>query len=1241
MRFILVTHPMKKYLVLLAFIASVNAFAQLGTKHWISPIHSRAPEEVEDHYVYLSTPIVNPFTVVITDGAGNALDNSPITISRGNPARVYVGNGQPSVMFVSQAEVLTPQQNKGLILEGSQPFYVSFRVRSQKQAGYLTSKSSLSLGTDFRLGSIPNGGENYMRNFYASVMATEDNTTVQFSDYNTGVTFANGDTSDQLSVTLNAGETYTVSGYADVAANRDGFIGAHVTADKPVTVNTGNAMGGMSPNGQDFAIDQIVPSSLIGQDYVAIEGGGNSTNERPLVVAHQDNTAIYLNGNPTPVATLTAGDHYLIPNSYYQGSNQRTMYINTSVPAYVYQPIAGNGSNTTPGMNFLPPVNCLLLTEVDLIADIDKIGNTDYEGKVLAITRKGATVTTSPGANSVSISAIPGFPDWEVRVISGLSGNVKVSSTAPLSVGLFGYNGEAGFGGYYTGFGFEGQKAEVKVCENEGPVNILEEIPGSPLSGGTWTPAFASGTDMFESGVDADGEYEYFIDNACSPLRIKVNIETTPAPVIGTINPLEVCDANGDGIEIFDLSIAAAEALNGANPDDHVVTFHITEQDADQNTNPLDLQFESNEPENTLYVRMVNKANYNCYETASFQIIINRPTADAGADLSMTCNDSSLFLDGSNSVGNAALSYSWTTTDGSILAGADTATPEISLPGTYTLTVTDSANGCTASDDVVVTSNFVDVDLSDLDDYTLCDAGLDGDDSDGFTSFDLDAYRAMLSQKVQTNNPSIVPVITLFASEQDAIAHNAPLTGDYTNTSNPQTIYVLAETPNVACAKITTVQLIVNPLPAIDELTLTQCDLDLESAATAQDGIATFDLEELLPEIIAVDADLSVQFYATAADLNTGNAIANPTSYRNTTPINEDIFARLTTAASCDKDITVHLNVAASPMVNTHTIYSCAIEGEAQPVGTFDLQALANDRYAGMDASFYDTTDDAYTEDNALSLPTITTGTTTIYARIENNNQCAFVETISLIVTEPYPIDLQDAYYLCESETGIELTANSNASYYAWYRVADNNALEALSGDPSYFFTVAGNYKLVQTTYFAASNTSCEVEQDFSIIISGPPAIEEIKVSDLSTNNTVTVIASGNGTFEYSLDGGFFQDEPVFENVPPGLYDLIVSDKDGCGTVTRQVSVLGFPEFFTPNGDGFNDTWNLKGATAAESKTQLYIFDRYGKLLKQMNVLSAGWNGTFNGKVLPSEDYWFRAEFEDGRSFSGHFTLKR
>ena len=164
--------------------------------------------------------------------------------------------------------------------------------------------------------------------------------------------------------------------------------------------------------------------------------------------------------------------------------------------------------------------------------------------------------------------------------------------------------------------------------------------------------------------------------------------------------------------------------------------------------------------------------------------------------------------------------------------------------------------------------------------------------------------------------------------------------------------------------------------------------------------------------------------------------------------------------------------------------------------------------------------------------------------------------------------------------------------------------------------------------------------------------LDDISIVDDSNNNSITINDANNNLgeydYEYSLNNEFgpFQDEPFFDNVPAGIHKLYVRDTNNCGTAALEVSIIGYPKFFTPNNDGENDTWNIIGINSDFYPTSsLTIFDRYGKLITEINPMLESWNGLYNGKELPSTDYWFSVELKDNtgkiRRKQGHFSLIR
>ena len=152
--------------------------------------------------------------------------------------------------------------------------------------------------------------------------------------------------------------------------------------------------------------------------------------------------------------------------------------------------------------------------------------------------------------------------------------------------------------------------------------------------------------------------------------------------------------------------------------------------------------------------------------------------------------------------------------------------------------------------------------------------------------------------------------------------------------------------------------------------------------------------------------------------------------------------------------------------------------------------------------------------------------------------------------------------------------------------------------------------------------------------------ISDVLIKDFSGNNSVEIKTMGTGPFEYSLEGITFQDNAMFTNIKAGEYTVYVRDNFNCELSKKQIYVLDYPRFFTPNGDGYNDLWKIKNLYLY-NKAIITIFDRYGKLLKQLNASSSGWNGTYNEVPLPADDYWFNINLVEKNTIKGHFTLKR
>ncbi|HRV56326.1 MAG TPA: T9SS type B sorting domain-containing protein, partial [Mangrovimonas sp.] len=157
-------------------------------------------------------------------------------------------------------------------------------------------------------------------------------------------------------------------------------------------------------------------------------------------------------------------------------------------------------------------------------------------------------------------------------------------------------------------------------------------------------------------------------------------------------------------------------------------------------------------------------------------------------------------------------------------------------------------------------------------------------------------------------------------------------------------------------------------------------------------------------------------------------------------------------------------------------------------------------------------------------------------------------------------------------------------------------------------------------------------------------ALAEISSIELTDNSVVINLSNNGDDFIFALDdiNGLYQDSNIFYGLTPGLHTVYVQDAYNCNTVEVSFNIIGFPDFFTPNNDGYNDHWNILGLEPTNfPNIQLLIFDRYGKLLKSFNPhLSNGWDGKYNGRLVTPDDYWYYLKLPNGKEYRGHFSLK-
>lgn len=433
-----------------------------------------------------------------------------------------------------------------------------------------------------------------------------------------------------------------------------------------------------------------------------------------------------------------------------------------------------------------------------------------------------------------------------------------------------------------------------------------------------------------------------------------------------------------------------------------------------------------------------------------------------------------------------------------------------------------------------------------------------------------------------------------------------------------------------------------------NKVMLTNCLVD-----GSDDTSSTFDLEEAIPMINA-DPSYYYKFYNSLAEAEADTNMLEETVMNITA--SREVFIRVSNQTPCYEIVSLELKISSSrpPENFMYTAGVCDDDGSPDGQFLFDLNeartALLNALPAdeNFTISFYENSDDALNERNRITneanFINYIPGHQELFVRIENENTngCyAIGPYVELVVNEMPEFDLPEFGQFCSLQPSYEIVpSNTGGNYnYEWYDEEGN----LIGNNQEVTVTSPGWYSV-----FAISSEGCTSETKMiEIIDSGPAVLNRENVSITATGDTYEIgiinpELLGIGDYEFALDApsGQYQTDENFYDVLPGTHTLYVRDKNGCGTTSLDLLLFGIPKFFTPNHDGYNDTWNIKGIANGQNY-RIEIYNRYGKLLKQVTPNSAGWDGTYKAQALPADDYWYYVHLENGTSYKGHFSLIR
>lgn len=740
------------------------------------------------------------------------------------------------------------------------------------------------------------------------------------------------------------------------------------------------------------------------------------------------------------------------------------------------------------------------------------------------------------------------------------------------------------------------------------------------------------------------------------------NIDVFDLPKPSTIiSKISSCDntsvgTNTDGRVIFDLTQNSIAILNGQSASQFALSFYkdsaftqlIATPNAYANTNISEI----------IYVKMVNNDNLNCFATTSFSIeVFSLPVISNVVDLKQ-CDDN---IDGFT-VFNLEEAISKITSNASnetiifykSLTDAQNNSTPITNPTTYLNQVVSNdvvyakvsnANACFQIAKINLFVSTTQIPLNYSKSLTQCDDAIFGTNTDGITSFDFSS----VTTEIQNIFPSGQLLdINYYQNLADALVEKNAIKNimNYRNIGHPftQKIYIRVDSQlNNDCLGLGIyLTLNVEETPIVQPLTQTHCDDD-------QDGKFPFDTTNLQNQLLNGLTNVTVNYFD-ENNVQLSSPLPNPFL---TAPQTLKVVVTNKTIKACSYNSTIKFIVDDLPEDFSVPIsLTTACDDEINPViqdgkyafDTSIFQNLILSNQSGMDVKYFDANNNVLS--SPLANPFVTT-TQNVRVEVINavNPTCKVTEKLAFVVKSVPKITLTGHELVCSNlptftkklDSGL-LDGSPTANYkYAW----SFNGNEIV-GETNQTLTVntAGTY-----TVAVANNEGCSRTRTFTVMASDKANITEVKIVDLSESNSISVsVAASLGDYVYALDDEIsgFQSENVFSNINAGIHTLYIKDLNGCGVTSKEVGVLGIPAFFTPNNDGINDYWNIKGISAnLNNQMIIYIFDRYGKLLKQINPLYEGWDGSLNGQQLPSDDYWYSLILKDGGMLKGHFTLKR
>lgn len=1197
---------------------------------WVTPDHANnVPVKFR-----LST-FDKPTTVRVYQPAGT-YDNT-ITI----PANSLQSVDLSSIIDDLESKPADTPLDYGVKIEADTLITVVYEVlTSENNPETYSLKGSNGVGTEFvtpfqtRWPNSTLGGGDIEPKQMINIVATEDNTTIWITPKADVIGHPAGQT---YSITLNEGQTYTVENIdQDVDQTGKSLSGSIITSDKPIAVTISDDSVKATPQGcLDLMGDQIVPVEVIGSEYIVNKGNMNSpVEEGAFIVATENFTEVNVtNTSGTTTHYLNQGDtwHYVV--------TEDLIHIESTKPVYVLQ---ATGFGCELGSALLPPVNCAGSGQVSFT-------RTNSKGFFLNI-----LCPTSATGDFVLNGSSTMIPASAFSVVPGTGGawsgcQVDFSSVSDIPVGSSNFientsdffalgviNGGSTSGTYYHYMSSFLRRTlidagkDTTLCNGEPSIDLSGSVKGA-TSTGEWT--VLNGTGTFQNATDlntsytptssdyAQGELVFLLTStgSCNPVTDTMKVDFIQSPVVSADDDQTFCKNNLPTIVVSG-SVQFATTGNWTNDGNGGVFGNPNDLTTTYTPSLAELAQDSV----ALYLTSAGSL-YACGSDEDTVVLHFSPEPDvnAGPDIFICSDETEINLSGS--IGGATTTGEWTTTGNGSFSPSqnDLITnylidPSDITSGDFEIVLTSTNNeSCLAETDTIDVHITAQPTLDITTPDSICSSNsliaLDGVINTGFgTEWSTSGFGNI-------NSPNSINTFYDISPVDTAEGH----------------VDFYLTTTGVCSGRIDSIRVQFVDAPVVDagsnqqlcENAAVQLNGNINSPSPTGEwsslGTGTF---------VPGNAFLSTVYEPSPGDVINGSV---------------KLVLESTNNYGCpaDKD-TMQITFKEIPTADYTVDPIC--QGEN---ATFiDQSSFSSGSISGWEWNFDDGTSSSvsdpqhiYSNGGNYSVDLIVTG----------SNNCTDTLTKDLSVHYAPRPNFSNTV-ACEMNA-IEFTdlstipsgdiTNWDYDFYGFGNSSDEN--------PEFSFPIAGDYPVTLTT---TSNFGCKADTTITVsVIQSPtadftmdpnPAVvdQNVNYSDLSSGTNIV-------GYYWDFDDGEASNEhePTHSYSSGGAYNVTfkVTDENNCtDTISKLITVELLPVLptgFTPNGDGENDIFIIRGGPF--KSVDFKVYNNWGEMVFKTNDGNEGWDGTHKGEKAPLGVYsWtFVVEMGNGQVIkkSGDVTLIR